>query len=193
MNHSKDNMDNTYRYCALAIKALAIYFILSGLYGIASQFYILAICRPKMLAEYPQYVPDIDALYVFKYVLIVILIEWTFVLGVCSFRMLRWSRVFILWQSYIVLLKAIWKNSLLFYGYFRGLTVGHPFYLVSWLLIISSILIPLLFIVFYSHPKVKAAFQSKDQCVRWNDKHPYLLWLIPLVISILNVLLLIQF
>jgi len=157
----------------LAIKALAIYFILMGSYRLSWDIY---------LRQNPQYISNINALSLLIYFLSVILCVWPCILGIGSFRMFRWSRVCIIWLLYIELFTAIWENSLIIYWYLGGWTVGSPFYLTS---TIYSILIPLLFIVFYSHKKVKAAFESKDRCIRWNDKHPYLLWLINIVVGLI--------
>lgn len=157
----------------LAIKVLATFFILVGSYRLSWEIY---------LRRNPQYISDIDALSVLVCFLSVILCVWPCILGFSSFRMFRWSRVCILWLLFIELFWAIWENSVIIYWYLGGWTAGSSFYLAP---VIYLILAPLLLIGFYSHKKVKAAFESKDPYVRWNDKHPYLLWLINIVVGLI--------
>ncbi len=159
----------------LAIKVLAIYFILIGSYRLNWDIYLLVVCDP-------QYLSNITALSILIHFLGTILCVWPCILGIGSFRMFRWSRVCIIWLLYIELFSAIWEQSFIIYWYLWGHTGGQPFYLAT---TIYSILIPLLFIGFYSHKKVIAAFESKDRCIRWNDKHPYLLWLINIVVGLI--------
>lgn len=170
----------------LAIKVLAICFILIGFYVIVFNIYVQFISRPRISAEYPQLVPDINALYVFIYVLIAILIAWYFILGIGSFRMFRWSRICILWFLYICLFRAIWECSQGWYVLSRGLlpNLKIGFFSASWII---SITFTLLLIGFYSHKNVKSAFDSKDRYIRWNDKYPSLLWLINIVIGLIIV------
>lgn len=187
MNYPETDKGNSFRMYVIAIKAAAILLILGGFKAIGLKIYVLMISSQ----EYPQSIPDVNALYVLRYVLSMSLITWSITLGIYSFGIFKWSRICILWWCYLGFFKAIYENSSFLYYLLRGLGGAEIVFrsnpVFSILSLVLSISVPLFFVLFYSHEKVKAAFESKDQCIRWNDKHPYLLWLINIVIVLIIV------
>jgi len=101
------------------------------------------------------------------------MVFWYIITGIGSIKILRWSRVLILYSSWIQLVITVVEFICLsLISSLGGLRFKYTI-MPSLPITILSITVTIFFIVFYSSKNVKATYEFRDREYHWNDKYAF--------------------
>jgi hypothetical protein len=112
------------------------------------------------------------------------MVFWYIITGIGSIKILRWSRVLILYSSWIELIITICEYIILSLILFiHGITFEYTI-MPSLPTTIIGVIVTVFFIVFYSSKDVKATYEFRDRKFHWIDKYPILVPFIVLLFGL---------